>query len=92
MTFEAGGLTRERLEEMLPNMDTIDKLLRDLLPEKNVQVMDLMEDVWKGNWVLEPKLLWEYISDNVNSYVTEVKGFFVSLLMLFIIAVLIDYL
>lgn len=89
MTFEAGGLTRERLEEMLPNMDTIDKLLRDLLPEKNVQVMDLMEDVWKGNWVLEPKLLWEYISDNVNSYVTEVKGFFVSLLMLFIIAAII---
>lgn len=86
MTFETGELSVEHLEDMLPNMDTIDKLLKEFLPKKNVQAIDLIEDVWRGNWVLEPTLLWEYVVDNVDSYITEIKTIFVSLLVLFIIA------
>lgn len=86
MTFETGEISVEHLDKILPEMDTIDKLLKDLLPKKNVQTMDLIEDVWKGNWVLEPTVLWEYVIENVDSYMTEVKTIFISLLVLFITA------
>lgn len=86
MTFDSGEISVERLDEMLPDMDIIDKLLKDLLPKKNVQAMDLIEDVWKGSWVLEPTLLCEYVVENINSYMAEIKTVFVSLLALFIIA------
>lgn len=86
MSFMTGGIPVEQLDEMLPDMDTIDKMLKELFPKKNVQAIDLIEDIWKGNWVLEPTLLWEYIVENIDGYMSEIKTIFVSLLALFIIA------
>lgn len=86
MIFMTGEISVEYLDEMLPDMDTIDKFLKDVIPEKKVQAIDIIENVWKGNWVLEPSLLWEYVVENVTNYVHEIKTIFVTLLMLFIIA------
>ena len=86
MIFMTGEISVEYLDEMLPDMDTIDKFLKDVIPEKKVQAIDIIENVWKGNWVLEPSLLWEYVVENVTDYVHEIKTIFVTLLMLFIIA------
>lgn len=86
MIFMTGEISVEYLDEMLPDMDTIDKFLKDVIPEKKVQAIDIIENVWKGNWVLEPSLLWEYVVENVTDYVHEIKTIFATLLMLFIIA------
>lgn len=86
MIFMTGEISVEYLDEMLPDMDIIDKFLKDVIPEKKVQAIDIIENVWKGNWVLEPSLLWEYVVENVTNYVHEIKTIFVTLLMLFIIA------
>ena len=86
MTLEVEGIQSDQLSEMIPDMDVMDKLLDDLLPKENVQALDLMEDVLKGDWVLEPALLWDYIAGNVGIYLDEVKTIFISILVLFILS------
>lgn len=86
MTLEVEGIQSDQLIDMIPDMDIVDRFLAKLLPKKNVQALDLIEDVLKGNWVLEPGLLWDYIVGNVGSYLAEVKTIFISILVLFILS------
>ncbi len=79
----------EQIEEMLPDIRFMDEFLEELLPEKNIQSFDLIEDVWKGDWVLEPQLFWKYISGNISSYFGEMKTIFISILVLFILSAVI---
>ena len=42
------------LEGLLPNLDIIDDFLKELLPNnQNIRSLNFIEDVLKGNWVLE---------------------------------------
>ena len=50
-------------QDILPDLDMVDNLLKELLPQKNISSMSFMEDVLKGNWVLEPDLFWQYIRE-----------------------------
>ena len=86
MTLEVEGIQSEQLGDMMPDLDMMDKFLEDLLPKKSVHALDLMEDVWKGDWVLNPTLLWDYIVGNVGGYVDEIKTIFISILVLFILS------
>lgn len=86
MTLEVEGIQSEQLGDMIPEFDVMDKFLEDLLPKKSVHALDLMEDVWKGDWVLNPTLLWDYIAGNVGGYVDEIKTIFISILVLFILS------
>lgn len=86
MTLELEKIQVEQLDEILPDMVVIDEFLRELFPKENIQAMDLMEDVLKGDWVLKPTLLWEYLLGNVNSYFDGIKTIFISILVLFILS------
>ena len=57
-----------------------------MLPQKNVKAFDFFEDILKGNWVLEPKLFYEYIVSQASGYVGEIKSLFISILVLFILS------
>ena len=76
----------EQLEELVPNISYLDKFLEELLPQKNVKAFDFFEDILKGNWVLEPKLFYEYIVSQASGYVGEIKSLFISILVLFILS------
>ena len=56
MTLDLESVEKEQLEEMLPDISFIDEFLQDILPQENVHALDLIEDVLKGDWVLNPKL------------------------------------
>ena len=72
--------------DILPDLRMLDNLLGDLLPGKNADSMDFIEDVLKGNWVLDPDLFWQYLKDAVMGMVADWKSLFVSILVLFIAA------
>lgn len=72
--------------EILPDMDKIDGFLAHILPGEPLHMLELIEAVIKGNWVMEPMLFWEYIHAYADSYMEEWKRLFISLLVLFIIA------
>ncbi len=86
MMLEQELLPWEQFEDMLPNLDITDELLADLLPTRRVQTFDFLEDVLKGDWVLEPTLLLEYLTETVQAYLGEVKTIFISILVLFILS------
>lgn len=86
MTLDLECMKEGQLEEMLPDIGFIDELLQDLLPQENVHALDLIEDVLKGDWVLNPKLFLEYLLENVNGSFAQTKTLFISILMLFILA------
>lgn len=89
MTLEMENFQLEQLEEMIPEIDFIDDFLKELLPKKNIQALDLIEDVLKGDWVLDPSLFWDYITGNVSAYFGEMKTIFISILVLFILSAVI---
>lgn len=89
MTLEIESIQAGQLEEMLPDIDIMDELLKDLFPRENVQAFDLIEDVLKGDWVMEPMLLWEYITGNIATYFASIKTIFISILVLFILSAVI---
>lgn len=77
-------------KDILPDLNMVDKLLSELLPQKNVTSMSFMEDVLKGNWALEPDLFWQYIITGVLDMAAQWKSLFVSILMLFIAAAVVN--
>lgn len=89
MTLELENFQSEQLEKMIPEIDFMDDFLKELLPKENVQALDLIEDVLKGDWVLEPSLFWDYIAGNVSAYFDEMKTIFISILVLFILSAVI---
>ena len=74
------------VQDFFPELNRLDSFLRDLLPGQSIETMDLIEDVLKGNWVLDPMLLWKYIQSCINAYISDWKKLFVSLLVLFILS------
>lgn len=76
--------------DILPDLNVLDQLLRELLPGENIDSMDFIEDVLKGNWVLEPTLFWRYITEAVKGVLDGWKSLFVSILVLFILASLVS--
>ncbi|MCD8038047.1 MAG: stage III sporulation protein AE [Lachnospiraceae bacterium] len=77
-------------EDILPDLDMADRLLDELLPQKNVSSMSFMEDVLQGNWVLEPDLFWQYLKEAALGMTTEWKRLFASILVLFIAAAVVN--
>ncbi len=77
-------------EDILPDFGEVDKLLEELLPQENVNSMSFIEDVLKGNWVLEPDLLWQYIKEALLGSVSERKSLFISILVLFIASAVVN--
>ena len=77
-------------QDILPDLGMVDRLLRELLPQKNMSSMDFMEDVLKGNWVLEPDLFWQYLKEAVLGVMADWKSLFVSVLVLFIAAAVVN--
>lgn len=75
--------------DMLPDTEAIEMYLQEIIPDFGVKSLDFYEDVWKGNWVLEPTLLWEYIRENVFGDFIELKKLLVSILVLFILSAII---
>lgn len=76
--------------DILPDLDMVDKLLEELLPGQNINSMSFMEDVLKGNWVLEPDLIWQYIRSCILNMAAGWKSLFVSILVLFIAAAIVN--
>lgn len=76
--------------DILPDLDMVDNLLIELLPHKHINSMSFMEDVVKGNWVLEPDLFWQYLKENILGAAADWKQLFVSILVLFIVSALIN--
>lgn len=77
-------------QDILPDLDMVDRLLDELLPQKNVSSMSFMEDVLKGNWALEPDLFWQYIKSCIFDMTDGWKSLFVSILVLFIAAAVVN--
>ncbi len=78
-------------KDLLPDFDLIDGFLNELLPHSGrISSMDLVEDVLKGNWVLEPTLFLDYIKDVLLGFISEWKSLFASILVLFIVSALVS--
>ena len=79
------------LEGILPNLDMIDGFLNELLPEnQNMRSINFIEDVLKGNWVLDPGIFWEYIKQIFAGYFYNWKSLFISILVLFILSAVVS--
>lgn len=79
------------LEGLLPNLDIIDDFLKELLPNnQNIRSLNLIEDVLKGNWVLEPDIFWNYMKQVFAGYFYNWKSLFISILVLFIISAVVS--
>jgi stage III sporulation protein AE len=72
--------------DILPELKELDRFLYELLPDENINSLDFIEDVLKGNWVLEPLLFWKYISQVITNVIYDWKHLFVSILVLFILS------
>ena len=78
-------------KDLLPNFDIIDGFLKDLLPNgRKIGSMDLVEDVLKGNWVLEPSLFWDYIKETLVDFLGSWKSLFVCIIALFILSAIVS--
>lgn len=75
--------------DILPDLSVLDDFLEELLPKQNVDAMDFIEDVLKGNWVLEPGLFLEYITETVSNVIDSWKTLFISVMLLFILSALV---
>ena len=73
------------LEEILPDTARIDAFLKQLLPGQPVHIVDMMQEILQGNWVMEPMMFWKYIHTYILGYTTEWKKLFISILVLFIL-------
>jgi stage III sporulation protein AE len=72
--------------DILPELRELDRFLEELLPGENKTSLDFVEDVLKGNWVLEPGIFWKYISSIITGVMNDWKHLFVSVLVLFILS------
>lgn len=77
-------------EELLPEFEFTDRLIHNLLPDNNIDTMDMVNDVLKGNWVLEPGIFFKYIKNVVSEYLFTWKNLFVSIFVLFIAAAIVN--
>lgn len=76
--------------DILPDLQVLDNLLRELLPGDSTGSMDFIEDVLKGNWVLDPGLFWRYITGSVTGVFDGWKRLFISVLVLFILVAMVS--
>lgn len=76
--------------DILPDLSVLDKLLNELLPGNNTNSMNFIEDVLKGNWVLEPGLFWKYVIQTITAVIGGWKKLFISVLVLFILTALVS--
>lgn len=72
--------------EIFPDTSAVEEYLERVLPDFEMSSMDFYEDVLKGNWVLEPTLLWEYIKETVFGDLGDLKTLLISILVLFILS------
>jgi stage III sporulation protein AE len=72
--------------DILPELKELDRFLEELLPNENLTTMDFIEDVLKGNWVLEPMVFWRYVGEIITSVIYNWKQLFISVLVLFILS------
>ncbi len=72
--------------DILPDLQVLDRMLEELLPGENISSMSFIEDVLKGNWVLEPGLFWRYITQIVTGVIGSWKRLFITILVLFIVS------
>lgn len=79
----------DEIEALIPDIKEFDYFLDKLLPHERVTTMDFVEDVLKGNWVMEPGVFWRYIKEVGRSGIQEWKSLFVSVLVLFILAAIV---
>jgi stage III sporulation protein AE len=75
--------------DILPELKELDRFLEELLPMENLTSMNFIEDVLKGNWVLEPGVLWRYISNTITNVIYSWKQLFISVLVLFILSAIV---
>lgn len=76
--------------DILPDLDILDELLKGLLPGKNTNSMDFIEDVLKGNWVLDPGLFRRYVTESVTCVIDDWKRLFIAILVLFILSAIVS--
>lgn len=76
--------------DILPDLRVLDELLKELLPVQDMDSMNFIEDVLKGNWVLEPGLFLKYVTQSITDVFDEWKRLFVSILVLFILVALVS--
>ncbi len=76
--------------DILPDLDVLDELLKELLPGEKINSINFIEDVLKGNWVLEPGLFWKYIAESISSVIYGWKRLFISILVLFILSAIVS--
>ena len=76
--------------DILPDLGVLDDLLKDLLPGRNTDSMDFIEDVLKGNWALDPGLFWRYIRESVAGVFDDWKRLFITVLILFILVAMVS--
>ena len=72
--------------EICPDTRGMEEYLEKILPDFGMTSMDFYEDVLKGNWVLEPTLLWDYIKETLFGDMIELKTMLISILLLFILS------
>lgn len=80
----------DEIKALIPDIEEFDYFLDKLLPKEQITTMDFVEDVLKGNWVMEPNLFWKYIKEIVTNHMQEWKSLFISTLVLFILAAIVS--
>lgn len=75
---------------ILPDLSMVDRLLENLIPDRQLNTQQLIENMLKGNWVLEPKVLWMYLKEIIESGLGEWKHLFISILVLFILSAVLN--
>ncbi len=72
--------------DIFPDTGAVEEYLEKILPDFEMTSIDFYEDVLKGNWVLEPTILWEYIKECLFGDFAELKTLLISILVLFILS------
>ena len=72
--------------DILPDLSMVDRLLENLIPGRHLQTKQLIENMLKGNWVLEPRVFWLYVKEIIENGLGEWKHLFISVLVLFILS------
>lgn len=77
--------------DILPDMEMADKFIDELLPNHmSINAKDFIENILKGNWVIEPTFFIEYIKDVIGAYIQNWKSLFVSIIVLFILSAMVS--
>ena len=76
--------------DILPDLSVLDNLLGDLLPGKDTDSLDFIEDVLKGNWALDPGLFWRYIRESGAGVFNDWRRLFITVLILFILVAMVS--